>query len=132
MDSMNFSAKARELAPVVLRFGVTALFLWFGVSQLVDPAGWTSWLPTWTASLPVAGKTLVLLNGAFETVLSLALAAGWYTRIAAALLGLHLFFIAYEIGYNDIGVRDFCLAVATCAVALYGADASFPNSSRKE
>jgi uncharacterized membrane protein YphA (DoxX/SURF4 family) len=114
---------ARDIPPVVLRFGLVALFLWFGLSQITNPSGWTSWLPTWTASLPITGTTLVLLNGVFETVLGVALAVGFWTRIVAALLALHLFFIAYEIGYNDIGVRDFVLAITTTSVALFGGDA---------
>ncbi len=113
----------KKWAPVILRVGLVALFLWFGLSQVTDPAGWTSWLPTWATTLPwVAPKTLILLNGGFETVLGIALAAGFYTRWVALLLSLHLFFIAYEIGYNDIGVRDFVLAVCTLALSAYGAD----------
>ena len=119
---MTASEKARELAPVVLRFGMVALFLWFGLSQITNPAGWTSWLPAWTSNIPIAGTTIVLLNGAFETVLGIALAVGFWTRIVAGLLALHLLVIAYEIGYNDIGVRDFCLAIATAAVACFGGD----------
>ena len=119
---MDASSKARRLAPIVLRFGLVILFLWFGLSQITDPAGWTSWLPSWTLNLPVAGTTLVLLNCVFEVALGVALAAGFWTRIVAALLALHLFFIAYELGYNDIGVRDFCLAIATSAIALFGPD----------
>lgn len=128
---MNVSSKARELAPVVLRFGIVVLFLWFGLSQVTNPAGWTAWLPAWTQQLPVAGTTLVLLNGIFETVLGIALAAGFLTRVAATLLALHLFFVAYEIGYNDIGVRDFCLAVATAAVACFGPDQYSFDTNRK-
>lgn len=119
---MDASTKARSLAPVVLRFALVILFLWFGLSQVTNPAGWISWLPAWTASLPITPTTFVLLNGAFETVLGLALAAGFRTRIVAALLVLHILSIAYEVGYNDIGVRDFCLAIATASIALYGPD----------
>lgn len=64
----------------------------------------------------------MLLNGGFETVLGLALAIGFWTRLVAFLLSLHLFFIAYEIGYNDIGVRDSALAISTLALSLFGPD----------
>jgi uncharacterized membrane protein YphA (DoxX/SURF4 family) len=122
--------KLRELSPVVLRAGMVALFLWFGFSQLTAPADWTSWLPTWTASLPLPATALVLLNGGLEVVLGLALALGFWTRVVAALLALHLLLIAYEIGYNDIGVRDFCLAIATAAVAAHGPDRYTLDSRR--
>lgn len=110
-------------APVILRAGLAFLFLWFGFSQLADPSAWVSWVPAWAASLSwVSPTTLVFLNGGFEIILGLALAAGFYTRWAALLLSVHLFFIAYEIGYNDIGVRDFALALSTLALSAYGTD----------
>ena len=79
-------------------------------------------MPQWTESLGLSATMIVLLNGLFEVVLGVLLAIGFYTRIAALLLSLHLLFIAYEIGYNDIGVRDFALAVATFSLALFGPD----------
>jgi hypothetical protein len=47
---------------------------------------------------------------------------GLYVRWVALLLGLHLLVIAYEIGYNDIGVRDTTLAIACFSLALFGSD----------
>lgn len=122
-----------RFAPLVLRLGLTALFLWFGFSQVTDPAGWLSWVPPWATGLSwISSQTLILLNGGFEIVLGLALAAGFYTRWAALFLSLHLFFIAYEIGYNDIGVRDFSLAISTLAVFFFGADEfTLDHSMRK-
>ena len=107
---------------VILRAGLVALFLWFGLSQLTAPGDWVAWVPQWTEILGLSANIVVLLNGAFEVVLGLALAVGFYTRVAALLLSLHLLFIAYEVGYNDIGVRDFSLAVATLSLALFEPD----------
>ena len=101
----------------MLRFGIVVLFLWFGLSQVTNPAAWVAWVPEWTKSIASA-QTIVLLNGGFEVVFGFALAIGFYTRIAALLLSLHLFFVAFEIGYNDVGVRDFALAIATLSLAL--------------
>lgn len=116
-------SKTNALAPVVLRFAMVALFLWFGLSQLINPSAWVSWLPEWALSISWLSPTaIVLLNGALETVGGILLAVGFCTRWVALILSLHLFFIAYEIGYNDIGVRDFALAVATLAASLFGAD----------
>ena len=112
-------AKMHMFAPVVLRFGLVALFLWFGLSQVTAPAAWTSWLPTWTSSLPIAPQQLVLLNGGFEVVFGVLLAIGYWTRLVALVLAIHLFVIAFEIGYNDIGVRDFVLGVCTFSLALF-------------
>lgn len=115
----------RSLEPYalpVLRAGLVVLFLWFGLSQVTDPGGWVSWVPGWTSALGIPASTIVLLNGAFEVVLGALLAIGFYTRVAALLLSVHLLFIAWEVGYNDIGMRDFALAVCTLALALFGPD----------
>ena len=119
---MGDMVKGTAYAPVLLRGGIVGLFLWFGLSQVTNPGEWIAWIPTWALSLPIAPKTIVLMNGGFETVFGIALAAGYWTRIAALLLALHLFFIAYEIGYNDIGVRDFVLAICTLTLALFEPD----------
>ncbi len=114
--------RARDLAPAILRYGMVVLFLWFGLSQVTNPSAWTVWLPEWTSGWPIAPTMLVVLNGAFETILGLMLAVGFYTRAAAGLLAIHLLGISLEIGYTAIGVRDFCLAAATAAIAFFGPD----------
>ncbi len=117
------SLQIEKFALPVLRFGIAALFLWFGLSQLTAPGEWVSWVPAWPTTLFGLGPTtVVLLNGTFETILGAALAAGFFVRWVALLLSLHLFFLAYEIGYNDIGVRDFALAVSTLALSMFDAD----------
>lgn len=115
-------ATQHEIGLRVLRYGLVLVFLYFGISQLLAPGDWTGWLPVWTESLPLAPETLILMNGTFETVLALALLAGFWTRLAATLLGLHLAAITLEIGLTEIGVRDFGLTVATLALALLGPD----------
>ena len=105
-----------------LRLGLVVLFLWFGLSQVTNPSAWVAWVPEWMNAFGVSAVAIVLLNGTFEVIFGIALAAGFYTRVSALLLSLHLFLIAYEIGYNDIGVRDFALAVATLSLAMFGPD----------
>ncbi len=103
----------------ILRFGIAAMFLWFGFSQLFNGIEWVSWVPEWAVnmlSLPPA--MIVLLNGALEVVLGSLLALGLFVRPAALLLGIHLLIITVEIGATAIGVRDFGLTCATFALAL--------------
>ncbi|KKW05345.1 MAG: hypothetical protein UY39_C0064G0002 [Candidatus Kaiserbacteria bacterium GW2011_GWC2_49_12] len=115
--------KADAFAPTFLRLGLAVLFLWFGLSQVTNPSDWIAWVPEWpTIITGLSASTIVLLNGAFETVLGTLLVLGFQTRWVALLLSLHLFYIAYEMGYNDIGVRDFALAIATLSLALFGPD----------
>lgn len=114
--------RVSDSALPLLRFSMVALFLWFGFSQVLDAESWVAWVPQWAESFGLPAETIVFLNGAFEVLFGLALAVGFYTRIAALLLSLHLLFIAFEIGYNDIGVRDVALALATLSLALFKPD----------
>ncbi len=97
--------------------------LWFGMSQLLDAQAWVGFLPDFTASLPISQINLVYFNGAFEVIFSLLLILGFYTRWVALILALHLFDIAYIVGYDAIGVRDFGLALSTLTVFMQGEDA---------
>ncbi len=125
-------SKSAEYAPVVLRFGLVFLFLWFGISQVTSPDSWIAWVPEWVNV--VFGQNavkIVLINGWFEIAGGALLALGLWIRWVALLLSLHLFIIAYEVGYNDIGVRDFALAVCALAVSLFGADKYSLDNSQK-
>ncbi|MDO8561260.1 MAG: DoxX family protein [bacterium] len=118
---MNPQSKMPEYAPVVLRFGLVFLFLWFGISQVTNPEAWVAWVPAWAGSIFGLGVVkIVLFNGWFEIIGGTLLALGFQTRLVALLLSLHVFLVAYEVGYNDIGIRDFVLAVSTLAMALFG------------
>ncbi len=103
---------------VVLRCGLALVFLWFGFSQLSNPAMWVNVLPDWTAAIPISKTAFIYLNGWFEITFGLMLFAGFYTRIVALLLALHLLEITYAMGFNAIGVRDFGLTIATFAVCM--------------
>lgn len=111
----------RAFAPVILRFGLAFLFLWFGFSQLFDSASWISWVPTWSTFL-LSAKAIVILNGLFEVVAGSFLALGIWVRWTALLLGLHLVVITLHIGLSGIGVRDLALATSTFALSLGGSD----------
>jgi uncharacterized membrane protein YphA (DoxX/SURF4 family) len=118
-------------APSVVRIGVSLVYLWFGLSQIISPEDWSAWLPAWTFFLPIDAMTLIYLNGAFETLLGAALLVGVSVRAVAALLTLHMLHIVATVGYNDIGVRDFGIAVATLGVFLFGPDMLSFESRRK-
>jgi uncharacterized membrane protein YphA (DoxX/SURF4 family) len=109
----------QHIGLMILRYGLAAMFLWFGFSQLIDSANWVSWVPEWASTvLHIPPAFIVLLNGAFEVVAGFLLAAGILVRPVAVLLALHLALITLEIGATAIGVRDFGLTCATAALAL--------------
>lgn len=111
----------QKYSTVILRLGLAAVFLWFGMTQLLDQSAWIGYVPEWSSFLGSA-ETIVKFNGAFEVLGGALLAVGLWTRWAALLLGTHLLVIVFEIGLTAIGVRDLGLVAATFALALAPAD----------
>ncbi len=113
-----FIQRASVYASLVLRCGLAVVILWFGVQQLLNAEAWTIWLPSWTAISGIAPSTIVYLNGGFEVAAGTALLFGFWTRLVAFVLFLHMSLIVFDIGLNPTGVRDFGLAIALLAIAL--------------
>ena len=110
-------------APSVLRIGMAVVILWFSTQQFSNPQTWTAYVPDSAVVLThLSAIALVHVNAVFELVFGTMLLFGWHVRFAALLLALHLFDIMYVVGYGEIGVRDFGLAVATLAVFMNGPD----------
>ena len=115
--------KIKLFSPVILRIGIALVFIWFGVNQFLDTVSWTAYVPQWMVSISfLSAATLVHLNGVFEIVFGAALLLGFFTRVAAFLLMLHMIDITFIVGLDSIGVRDFGLSIATIAVWLNGMD----------
>lgn len=128
-----FLSSLPKYAPIVLRLGLTAVYVWFGVSQLVNAGAWTGLVPSWAISLSgMQASTIVHLNGIFEVLAALLLACGVYVRWIALILALHLFIITSHLGLSAIGVRDFGLSFATLALALFGDDEYCLTSKTEE
>ena len=111
---------SKNIAGIILRVGLGLVMLWFGTSQLGNASQWVGYLPSWVGSLPISSITFVHMNGWFELVFGSLLILGFYTRIIAFVLTLHLFSIAVTVGYNEIGVRDFGLSMSLLALVFAG------------
>lgn len=110
-------------APVVLRYAMAGVFFYFGISQLTQPDMWLSLIPDWATNLSsMTASTIVMMNGIFEVIMASLLILGLLVRPVALLLAAHLFVIAFELGFNPLGIRDFGLAFATLAVGIQGND----------
>jgi uncharacterized membrane protein YphA (DoxX/SURF4 family) len=131
--------KYKAYSPIVVRIALALVFLWFGISQLVNPESFIGYIPQWLVphapvmqhshplqfmhNIPHPGiHFTIMANGIFETIFGTLLLLGLFTRISALLLSLHLAIITFGLGYNDIAVRDFGLALATFSIALHGKD----------
>jgi uncharacterized membrane protein YphA (DoxX/SURF4 family) len=116
----NIYNTMQKYSSLVLRVGLALVMLYFGSAQLMNPAPWMNFLPDWTKSLPISHINFIYLNGWFEIIAGLMLLTGFYTRIVAGLLALHLIGITMSIGYSATGVRDFGLTIALFAIFLQG------------
>ena len=119
----KFFLQLQKYAPSVLRYGMASVVLWFSLQQFMHAEMWTAYVPDSVVSMTgLSALSLVYFNAIFELVGGVLLLFGWQTRIVALLVSLHLFDIMYVVGYGEIGVRDFGLAVATLVISLNGPD----------
>lgn len=117
----SYLARMHTIAPAVLRIGVSLVFLWFGSQQLLDVNSWTRLIPEFVTSITGLSATfLVYFNGAFEIIFATCLILGYFTRISAFMLAVHMIHIMVAVGYGPTGVRDFGIAIATVATFLNG------------
>lgn len=113
--------KMKLYAPTVLRIGIALVFIWFGTQEVTNPNSWTIFIPAFLTNLSgLTALTVVKLNGWFEIIAGFLLLVGYQTRIVALLLALHIADIAYIVGYNPIGIRDFGLTVASLSIFMQG------------
>jgi uncharacterized membrane protein YphA (DoxX/SURF4 family) len=66
LNNLNTS----KYAPVITRFGMSLVFLWFGFTQVMGPESWTSLIPEFITNIThLSALTFVYLNGGMEIVL---------------------------------------------------------------
>jgi len=121
----------KDYGILFLRIGMSFVFLWFGLSQLIEPNNFVGWIPPEASIIPISSYNLVIINGAIEVFFGILLFIGMYSRISALVLGLHLLGISFTIGLTEIGVRDFGLSFATLSLVFLGQGAYALDSLRK-
>ncbi len=148
MDKIiNFLNKNKKYSVVIIRIGLALVLLWFGINQTFDSDSFLGYVPAWAMPHPahmmhfppvhvmhnstINVNAIIMLNGAFETIIGLFLLIGLYTRILAFIAAIHLFIIAFSLGYNDIAVRDFGLALMAVSLVFSGAG-SLSLDSKKD
>ena len=111
-----------KYASPLIRITMSLVFLYFGYRQITDPVTWTGFVPSGVLIFGITAYQAVIMNALLELSFGFLLLIGLYTRFVAFILALHLFGIAFSIGLNDLGIRDFGLAFATLSVFLRGSD----------
>jgi uncharacterized membrane protein YphA (DoxX/SURF4 family) len=109
-----------QWAPTAGRILLGAVFSWFGYHELVQPGGWTQYVPVVNESSSLA-VILVLAHGWVLFVTAAALVAGIVPRAAAAVASVLLLEIVISLtvtGLDATAVRD--IGVLGLAVCLTG------------
>lgn len=105
----------------VARIGLAGVLLWFGSQQLLHTQNWSGYVPDYAVHLSgISATTITLINGSAEIAFGLLLLAGFLTQVSAMIMGVHLVLIAFSLGINELGVRDWGLAAALFGIALAG------------
>jgi uncharacterized membrane protein YphA (DoxX/SURF4 family) len=116
----QLSSITAEWAPTAGRILLGAVFFWFGYHELVQPGGWTQYVPVVNESSSLA-VILVLAHGWVLFVTAAALVAGIAPRVAAAVASVLLLEIVISLavtGLDATAVRD--IGVLGLAVCLTG------------
>ena len=114
------SAITAEWAPAAGRILLGVVFLWFGYHELVQPDGWTQYVPFVSESSSLA-VFLVLTHGWVLLVTGAALVAGIAPRAAAAVASVLMLEIVIAVamtGQSPTALRD--IGVLGLAVCLTG------------
>jgi len=114
------AALSAEWAPTAGRILLGLVFFWFGYHELVQPGGWTQYVPVVNESSSPA-VILVLVHGWVLFVTAAALVAGIAPRLAAAVASVVLLEIVISLavtGLSPTALRD--LGVLGLAVCLTG------------
>ncbi len=110
-------AISAEWAPTAGRILLGVVFFWFGYHELVQPGGWTQYVPVVSESSSLA-VVLVLVHGWVLFVTAAALVAGIAPRAAAAVASVLLLEIVISLaatGLSDTALRDAgVLGLAVC------------------
>jgi uncharacterized membrane protein YphA (DoxX/SURF4 family) len=114
------SAITAEWAPTAGRILLGVVFFWFGYHELVQPGGWTQYVPVVNEASSLA-VILVLAHGWVLFVTAAALVAGIAPRAAAAIASVLLLEITISLavtGQSPTALRD--VGVLGLAVCLTG------------
>lgn len=116
---IGYQGRPRDL--IVVSVGLAIVALWFGANEIMSPANWVGFEPSFLAASSLA-IPLVIFHGVLLLCIGLAFAAGWHVKTAALIFAAMLLEIigtfALQGGPWDIAVRDFGLCCASLSVAL--------------
>lgn len=122
----SFFDRYQKFAPLFLRFGLSAVFVIFGVQKLLDPGQATREIELLAGLKLADAAALNYYLGLFEILLAISLVIGFKVRVAAVITSLLMatFFILNIKSATSINpeiYRDLGLVGNSVALFLLGA-----------
>jgi uncharacterized membrane protein YphA (DoxX/SURF4 family) len=119
-----FMVQSLKYSHLVLRLGLAAVFLWFGIDKFLHPGYWAdAWLPQSVANLVqrfgLSRNEFMYLNGLFEIIVGTSIISTIFVRFFAALAILFLISVSIFHGFNEIIVRDLGLMGGLLALIFW-------------
>lgn len=114
-DTMN----RKNLALIFLIGGLAFVFGWFGIDKFVHPTIWIGFLPTWMDGfLGLSKNVWIVIVGASEILFAVMILVPVriVRQAGTVLIALHLVAVLWQVGWNDIGVRDLGLFASSLAL----------------
>ena len=111
----------KRLPEFVLVAGLVLVFGWFGIDKFLNPLLWIGFMPSSMDGLfGIPITTWLIIVGIGEIVLAVLVILPNHKvrKVGAALMALHLIAIIFQVGWNDIGVRDIGLLASSVALLL--------------
>jgi uncharacterized membrane protein YphA (DoxX/SURF4 family) len=104
---------------IALRAGLGFVFLYAGISSIVDPQQWMGFVPGWVESFGVSRELALLTHAGMDIVLALWITSGVQRRWAGvvAFISLVGIVVASGPGLLPTTFRDIGLALAALAYA---------------
>lgn len=123
MSSLAMFTSSRY-AFLVLRLGLAAVFLWFGVDKMLHPAYWlNAWVPqsaqAFIEKFNMTGLQFIYVNGIFEILVGLSLVTGVFTKLFSVLAIIFLGCVLIFVGVSEVTIRDFAIIGGFLSILLW-------------
>ncbi|HUO75918.1 MAG TPA: DoxX family protein [Candidatus Paceibacterota bacterium] len=108
----------------VIRIGLAAVFVWFGVDKFIHPQYWLDArvpqaVQTFAASIRIQPRDLINLIGLFEVLVALSLVTGYFMRYFAVVACAFLLANFVFNGIHLETVRDLGLIGGLVALVIW-------------
>ncbi|MBI4151359.1 hypothetical protein HY496_00170 [Candidatus Woesearchaeota archaeon] len=118
-DREDRLGKEQKLATFFLRTGLAVVFLYAGISTLLNSSAWIGFVPHWLGVV-IPREVFLFVHGLFDICIGIWLMSGkkqFYSSLFASLSLASI--VIFNIGVLDIVFRDIALLFAAVALMVF-------------